>query len=149
MKSVSLGIFVAAAWLLAPLTVSAAGPFDGVWTGQSVTTYGRCPHRYQLDLTIRDGKLRGRMVSNYERMTIDTSVDEDGRLGAIFAYNGRTLVKTADGGLGATEGRVEWRSQEPDYFEIEDIGDCAGVVTLRKVSDGEQQSALPPQKAAR
>ena len=145
MRASISGIVLAGLWALAPAAAIAAGPFDGVWEGRSVTIHGRCPHRYQARLTIRDGVVRGELVANYERMTVASRVDPSGRMAAIFAHNGRAIMKTTGGRLGAGEGRVEWMSQEPDYFEVADVGTCHGVVTLRRVSDLPRQSELPRQ----
>ncbi len=116
----------------------AAGPFDGLWQGDSVTVWGRCAQHYRVALSIRDGAVSGEMVTTGERMTVATTVTAEGRMGHVFAYNGRTLVKATGGRLGAAEGRIRWTSQEPDSFEVADVGDCAGVVTLRRVSDPPQ-----------
>jgi len=148
MKTSISGMALAGLLALAAQPVAAAGPFDGVWQGESKTTHGRCEQHYRVTLSIRDGVVSGEMVATGERMTVASTVDAGGRFGPVFAYSGRTLVKTAGGRLGAAEGRIRWTSQEPDYFEVEDVGDCAGEITLRRVSDLPQQSALPPQIAA-
>lgn len=135
MKASISGMVLVALVALSPRPVLAAGPFDGLWQGDSVTVWGRCAQHYRVALNIRDGAVSGEMVATGERMTVATTVAADGRMGHVFAYNGRTLVKTAGGRLGAAEGRIRWTSQEPDYFEVADVGDCAGVVTLRRVSD--------------
>ena len=145
MRSLLSGIALAGLWALAPVAVMAASPFDGVWEGRSVTLHGRCPYRYETRLTIRDGVVKGEMVSNYERMTVNSTVDPSGQMAPIFAYNGRAIMKTTGGRLGASEGRVEWWSHEPDHFEDQDVGTCHGVVSLRRVSDLPQQSELPRQ----
>jgi hypothetical protein len=135
MTTRSIAIAAVAVGVLTAGMAGAAGPFEGVWTGRAVTDYGRCPYPYDVELAVRDGRVRGRMVSNFERMTIDTTVDDTGRVGAVFAYSGRTLVKTTGGRLGATEGRIEWSMQEP-YANEFTLGDlCHGTITLRKVSD--------------
>ncbi len=144
MKASVSGMALAGLLALAPRPVLAAGPFDGLWQGDSVTVWGRCEQHYRVEFSIRDGAVRGEMVANGERMTVATTVDADGRMGHVFAYNGRTLVKVTGGRLGAAGGRIRWSSQEPDYFEVADVGDCAGVVTLRRVSDPPRQSTLPP-----
>ncbi len=138
MKASVSGMALVGLLALAPRPVLAAGPFDGLWQGDSVTIHGRCEQHYRVALSIRDGAVSGEMVANGERMTVATTVDADGRMGHVFAYNGRTLVKATGGRLGAAEGRIRWTSQEPDYFEDRDVGDCAGVVTLRRVSDAPQ-----------
>ncbi len=135
MKASISGMVLVALVALSPRPVLAAGPFDGLWQGDSVAVWGRCAQHYRVALNIRDGAVSGEMVATGERMTVASTVAADGRMGHVFAYNGRTLVKTAGGRLGATEARIRWTSQEPDYFEVEDVGDCAGVVTLRRVSD--------------
>ncbi len=135
MKASISGMVLVALVALSPRPVLAAGPFDGLWQGDSVAVWGRCAQHYRVALNIRDGAVSGEMVATGERMTVASTVAADGRMGHVFAYNGRTLVKTAGGRLGATEGRIRWTSQEPDYFEVEAVGDCAGVVTLRRVSD--------------
>ncbi len=135
MKASISGMVLVALVALSPRPVLAAGPFDGLWQGDSVAVWGRCAQHYRVALRSRDGAVSGEMVANGERMTVATTVAADGRMGHVFAYNGRTLVKVAGGRLGAAEGRIRWTSQEPDYFEVEDVGDCAGVVTLRRVSD--------------
>ncbi len=138
MKASVSGMALVGLLALAPRPVLAAGPFDGLWQGDSVTIHGRCEQHYRVALSIRDGAVSGEMVATGERMTVATTVDADGRMGHVFAYNGRTLVKAVGGRLGAAEGRIRWISQEPDYFEDRDVGDCAGVVTLRRVSDAPQ-----------
>ena len=145
MKASVSGMALLALLALAPRPVLAAGPFDGLWQGDSVTVHGRCAQHYRVALSIRDGVVSGEMVATGERMTVATTVGADGRMGPVFAYNGRTLVKTADGRLGGAEGRIRWTSQEPDYFEDRDVGDCAGVVTLRRVSYPPRRSTPPPQ----
>ncbi len=144
MKTSVSGMALVGLLALAPRPVLAVGPFDGLWQGDSVTVWGRCEQHYRVALSIRDGVVSGEMVATGERMTVATTVDADGRMGHVFAYNGRTLVKTAGGRLGAAEGRIRWTSQEPNYFG-DDVGDCAGMVTLRRFSDAPQQSKLPPQ----
>ncbi len=137
---VSLAVALMAVWYMTSgvAPAQAVGPFDGLWQGDSVTVWGRCEQHYRVEFSIRDGAVRGEMVANGERMTVATTVDADGRMGPVFAYNGRTLVKTAGQRLGAAEGRIRWTSQEPDYFGNRDVGDCAGVVTVRRVSDAPQ-----------
>ncbi len=138
MKASVSGMALVALVALVARPVLAAGPFDGLWQGDSVTVHGRCEQHYRVALSIREGVVSGEMVATGERMTVATTVAADGRMGRVFAYNGRTLVKTAGGRLGGAEGRIRWTSQEPDYFEDRDVGDCAGVVTLRRVSDATQ-----------
>ncbi len=57
MKAITRGLGIAALCLLAVEPVSAAGPFDGIWTGRSVTDFGWCPQSYEVELRIRDGKV--------------------------------------------------------------------------------------------
>lgn len=138
MKASVSGMALVALVALVARPVLAAGPFDGLWQGDSVTVWGRCAQHYRVALSIRDGAVSGEMVTTGERMTVATTVGADGRMGPVFAYSGRTLVKATGGRLGGAEGRIRWTSQEPDHFEVEDVGDCAGVVTLRRVSDAPQ-----------
>lgn len=145
MRTSVSGMLLAGLLALAPQPAPAAGPFDGTWQGDSKTTYGRCEQHYRVTLSIRDGAVSGDMVATGERMTVATTVDADGRMAPVFAYNGRTLVKTVGGRLGAADGRIRWISQEPDYFEEADVGDCSGEITLRRVSGAAQQSTLPAQ----
>ncbi len=122
-----------------------ASPYDGVWRGLSTTTHGRCPYRYEVEITIRDGQVRGRMHANFEDMSVHTRVDEAGRMGPVFAANGRTLLKTRGGRLGDAAGKIFWYSQEPDFHEIADVGTCEGVISLDRTSDVPQQSHRPRQ----
>ncbi len=145
MKASVSGMALVVLVTLASRPVLAAGPFDGLWQGDSVTVHGRCEQHYRVALSIREGVVSGELVATGERMTVATTGGADGRMGPVFAYNGRTLVKAAGGRLGAAEGRIRWTSQEPDSFEVVDVGDCAGVVTLRRVSEPPRRSTLPPQ----
>ena len=69
MKAMVCGLALAALCLLAAEPGAAAGPFDGTWTGRSVTEFGWCPQSYAVELRIRDGAISGEMVTGSERIT--------------------------------------------------------------------------------
>ncbi len=108
MKAIVRGLGLAALCLLAAEPVSAAGPFDGVWTGRSVTDFGWCPQSYEVELRIRDGNVSGEMVTNSERITVASRVSNRGRLSSVLGYNGGTVLRTVGGRLEARKGRIKW-----------------------------------------
>ncbi len=136
MKAIAASLAFAILCVLGPFTADAATPFDGVWTGRSVTEYGRCPYVYDVTLSIRDGVVTGHMVTGYERITIATTVDDLGRMARVFGYNGRTVLKTTGGRLGVREGRIDWMGHELSFTRNADL--CYGVITLNKVTERPQ-----------
>ena len=120
---------------MAAVTANAAGPFDGTWSGRSVTEFGWCPRSYEVKLGIRNGHVTGEMVTNSERITVATTVDKRGRLAGVFGYNGRTVLKTLGGRLDVRKGRVKWMGHGGDAFSRDGGGICYGTITLEKVSE--------------
>ena len=139
MKAVATSLALAILCILGPFTADAATPFDGVWTGRSVTEYGRCPYVYDVTLSIRDGVVTGHMVTGSERITIATTVDDQGRMARVFGYNGRTVLKTTGGRLGVREGRIDWMGHAL-YVPRNGSGLCYGVITLNKVTERPQRA---------
>ncbi len=136
MKAIVASLTLAAVCVLGPFTADAGTNFDGVWTGRSVTEYGRCPYVYDVTLSIRDGVITGHMVTGSERITIATTLDDHGRTARVFGYNGRTVLKTTGGRLGIREGRIDWMGHE--LYVNRDAGLCHGVITLNKVTERPQ-----------
>jgi hypothetical protein len=134
MKAMVCGLGLAALCLLAAEPAGAAGPFDGIWTGRSVTEFGWCPQSYEVELRIRNGDISGEMVTNSERITVAATVDKRGRLGRVFGYNGRTVLKTVGGRLEARKGRIKWMGHGRRVFSRGGGGVCYGAITLEKVS---------------
>ena len=139
MKAIVASLTLAALCVLGPSTADAATPFDGVWTGRSVTEYGRCPYVYDVTLSIRDGVVTGHMVTGSERITIASTVDDQGRMARVFGYNGRTVLKTTGGRLGVREGRINWMGHAP-YVTRNGGGLCHGVITLNNVTERPQRA---------
>ena len=133
MRLYLVATFAVLAIMLQP--ASAAGPDDGVWVGESTTDLGRCPHRYEVRATIRNGRVRGTMVTGFERFTINTAVDDHGRVGPILAHNGRTVVRVLSGRLGPTSGTLSWTMLDRRFADIEFGDTCQGRVMLRRVAE--------------
>jgi hypothetical protein len=123
----------------------AAGPFDGEWTGRSVTEYGYCPHVYDVRLSIRDGRVTGEMASRSERITVATTVDARGRPAHILGYNGRTVLRASGGGLGERAGRIDWWGHGARSFRNGGGNTCYGYIALEKIADRPQPAELPKQ----
>ena len=132
MKTIASRLALATLFVLGSLGAHAAGPFDGEWTGRSVTEFGRCPQVFEVRLRIRDGKVTGEMVSNGERITVATTVDDRGRMARVFGYNGGTVLKTTGGRLGAREGRIDWMGHAGSGYVTRGGGVCHGVITLER-----------------
>ena len=124
----------AALCLLAAEPGAAAGPFDGVWTGRSVTDFGWCPQSYEVELRIRDGNVSGEMVTNSERIKVASRVSKRGRLTSVLGYNGGTVLRTVGGRLGARKGRIKWMGRGSSTFAKDGGGICYGTIELEKVS---------------
>lgn len=133
MKAMVCGLGLAALFLLAAEPGRAAGPFDGTWTGRSVTEFGRCPQSYEVELRIRNGEISGEMVTNSERITVASTVNRRGRLAGVFGYNGRTVLRTLGGRLEARKGRIKWMGHGRSTFSEDGGGICYGAITLEKV----------------
>ena len=136
MKAIASSLALATLFVLGSLTAHAASPFDGEWTGRSVTEYGRCPYVYDVTMSIRNGVVTGHMVTGYERITIATTVDDRGRMARVFGYNGRTVLKTTGGRLGVREGRIDWMGHA--LYVTRNGGLCHGVITLNKATERPQ-----------
>ncbi len=141
MKAIASNLALATLFVLGSLTAHAASPFDGVWTGRSVTEFGRCPYVYEVTMSIRDGVVTGHMVTGYERITIATTVDDQGRTARVFGYNGRTVLKTTGGRLGVREGRIDWMGHA--LYVTRNGGLCHGVITLERQAPPRQAVELP------
>ena len=142
MKAIAASLALATLFVLGSLTAHAAGPFDGEWTGRSVTEFGRCPHVFEVRLSIRDGAVSGEMVRRHVRITVATTVDDRGRMAHVFGYNGDTVLKTTGGRLGAREGRIDWWGNAVSGF-LPGGGDiCHGVITLERAAP-RQAAELP------
>ena len=133
MKAIVRGLGLAALCLLVAEPGAAAGPFDGIWTGRSVTDSGWCPQSHEVELRIHNGKINGQMVTNSERITVASRVNKRGRLASVFGYNGRTVLRTLGGRLQARKARIRWMRHGSSTFK-DGGGVCYGAITLEKVS---------------
>ncbi len=118
---------------LVPAPALAETPFDGTWRGQSTAEQGRCPKHYDVFVTITDGRIQGRMVSRYERLTVGSRVDPGGRVDPVFAYNGRTILKIMSGRLGNSRGRLSWMGHGLEEDKLRGSV-CHGSITLQRTS---------------
>ena len=105
--------------------------FDGTWRGESVTEHGRCPQRYDVDVTIKDGRISGQMVSRNRTLTVGSRVDPGGRVDQVFAYNGRTILKIMSGRLGANRGQLSWMGHGLEEYKLRGAA-CRGTITLER-----------------
>ena len=116
-----------------PATGWAETPFDGTWRGESINEVGRCPPRYDIFLTISDGRIKGRMVSRRETLTVSSSVDPGGRVEQVFAYNGRTILKTGSGSyFGPERATIYWTGHSLHKGKQRGRDTCDGVITLER-----------------
>ena len=115
---------------LTPTASQAQSPFDGTWRGQSITDQGRCPHRYDVAVSIKGGRITGTMVSRNRTLTVGSRVDPGGRVDQVFAHDGRTVLKVMSGRLGSDRGRLSWMA----HGETNRVrgSSCYGTITLER-----------------
>lgn len=115
----------------------AAGPFDGTYRGESKAETGDCPYRYDINVTIRDGRITGKMITGFEQLTVNSVIDRTGKLDEVFAYNGRTVLKVSSGRLGKSGGKFSWLGHAR-FPNAEMVDHCRGTITLERNSASPQ-----------
>ena len=75
---------------------SAAGPYDGEWTGSATSTVGRC-RPANVTLTVEGRDVTGQARFEVDAPKINGTVGEDGTFGATIGWQPLTGKFTADG----------------------------------------------------
>ncbi len=133
----------AAAVILASATPALAvegNPFDGKWTGEMEIEVGLCLHVRTLDIEIRDGQMTGEGGRGLYKVTIQGSVDPDGKTSRTIGYSPRTLLRIINGGFSGNEAflSVLADAERATGGAVRDEGgnqECFGTISLSKVGD--------------
>ena len=124
----------------APALAVEGNPFDGKWTGEMEIEVGLCWHVRTLDIEIRDGQMTGEGGRGMYKLTIQGSVDPDGKTSRTIAYSTRTLVRIINGKFSGNEAflSVLADAERATGGAVRDEGgsqECFGTISLTKVGD--------------